>query len=353
MIHLDFETRSPVDLKACGLDVYAKHPCTDILCMGYSVGDEEVKIWTPKDGAVESLIAKESNALPRFVSHNAAFEIAIWNEVGVKKYGFPPVRVEDFVCTMAMCYAMALPGSLEKAAAAVGIENGKDMTGNRLMLQLSQPRDEKDGRVIWWEDEEKFQHLYDYCRQDVRVERELYKRVLKLSESERQVWILNHQINQRGIQVDLNALNVALQIVKGEKARLDREMRRVTDFAVASCSASAQLTAWLRFKGVKTEGVAKAHILELLELNLARDVREALLLRQYAAKTSTAKIDSMLKGASHDGRVRGLTQYCGASTGRFAGRRLQIHNLPRPQISQTDIEKVFEIFGRVAARERC
>src|SRR3954462_7852810 len=223
---------------------------------GFAFDDEPVEIWTPKRQdpldvflacAVEPSVDGGSTAQPIFIAHNAPFEIAIWNGVGVEKYGFPPIVPEQFMCTMAMAYAMALPGSLDGASAAVGIKDGKDMAGHRLMMQLSQPRDEIDGKVTWWEDEVKFERLYNYCAKDVAVERELYKRLVKLSESERKVWLLDQKINSRGVTIDRKAVSAAIRLVKNEKDRCDTDMRRVTNGAVASCNATAQLTNWLRF----------------------------------------------------------------------------------------------------------
>ncbi len=358
MLFLDFETRSTVDLGKCGADVYSKHPSTEILCMGYAFDEGPIEIWTPKSeepfdvflfAAVEREDVSRATAQNCFIAHNAAFEISIWNHVGVTKYGFPPVRTNQFMCTLSMAYAMALPGKLEGAAAALGIENGKDIPGHRLMLQLAQPRDAlPDGTFTWWEDDQKFERLYQYCRQDVAVEREIFKRLMKLSDEEQKVWLLDQEINSRGIQVDLKAVNAAIELVKSEKNRLDSSIRHITNNAVATCTATAQLTNWLRFRGVELSGVAKSDVATLLEKDgLPDDCRSALLLRQEAAKTSTAKLEMMRDGVGSDGRIRGLTQYHGASTGRFAGRRIQVHNFPRPKISQDEIENVFEILEAV------
>src|SRR5690606_8932821 len=126
-------------------------------------------------------------------------------------------------------YAMALPGSLEKAAAAVGIDQQKDMAGNRIMLQLAKPRAiGEDGTVVWWDDPAKLERLYAYCKQDVEVERELYRRLAPLSDQERKVWLLDYRINQRGVAVDRQAVEAAIKIVEAEKRRLDKAMRDVT-----------------------------------------------------------------------------------------------------------------------------
>lgn len=352
-LFIDFETRSEADIKDCGADAYAAHPSTEVLCMGFAFDEEPAQIWTPRCEMPWDVLMQVSPEHAAgdtcFIAHNAPFEIAIWNEVCAKRYGFPRVQADQWLCTMAMAYAMALPGSLEKAAAALGIADGKDMAGHRLMLQLSQPRDiGPDGKAIWWEDEGRLSRLYQYCAKDIDVEREVYKRLLPLSESERKLWLLDHKINRRGVGIDLKAAGAAIRLVGDEKTRLDAEMRRVTNNAVATCSATKQLTDWLKFRGVSTSGVAKSDVSELLEsASLPSDCRTALQLRQEAAKTSTAKLEKMIKGVCEDGRIKGLTQFHGANTGRFAGRRLQVHNFPRPTIPQEDIENVFSILEKV------
>lgn len=349
-LFIDFETRSAVDLKKCGADVYARDPSTDIMCMAWAFDDEPVDLWTPFDGDLSERVYTHVLSNEPVIAHNAPFELAIWNHVGVKKYKWAPLGLIQAQCTMAMAYAMSLPGSLDNASAAVGLTHKKDMQGHRVMMQLSQPRDVlADGSVVWWNDPDKFAKLYSYCKQDIEVERELYKRLMPLSPAERRVWILDQRINQRGIAVDLPSVTTAIAIVEGEKKRLDEEMRAVTCGAVATCTAVGQLTDFLKAQGLEVDGVAKADVADFLEDEALPAVcRQALLLRQEAAKSSTAKFESMRKSACNDGRVRGIFQYHGAGTGRWAGRRIQPQNFPRPKISQKNIESVFEILGRAS-----
>jgi DNA polymerase len=344
VLHIDFETRSACDIKKAGADVYARHPSTSVLCMAWAIDDGPVELWTPnKSNPYFNSLLKDREIW----AHNAPFEIAIWNHVCTRLYGWPKVTADQFHCTMAMAYAMALPGSLERAAAAAGIAHQKDMQGSRIMMQLAQPRDTRgDGSVVWWEEKdvpEKFERLYAYCKQDIEVERELGKRLRKLSDFERRVWLLDHKINQRGVAVDLPAVRRAIDLVEGEKDRLDAEMREATSNQVGTCTANGQLLDFLKWRGIKAESVDKSTVVSLLEKEIPDDCRKALLLRQEAAKSSTAKLESMVRGTCNDGRSRGLFQYHGAATGRWAGRRIQLQNLPRPKISQEDIEEVFEL----------
>jgi DNA polymerase len=321
--------------------------------MAWAVEDGPVYLWTPGDALAEAAfnLALSQCENPVYVAHNAAFELAIWNSVGTKKYAFQPQDAKDWICTSAMAYAMALPGSLAEAAPAAGLHIQKDTAGHRVMMKLSQPRDYANGLPVWWEKSEVpelFEKLYAYCKQDIEVERALFKRLFMLSEKEQAVWVLDRRINDRGVELDLKAAKTVIQMVEAEKRRLDEEMRRVTDRRVATCSAVSQLVEWLGLMGVKTSGVTKSNVGDLLsDPTLPDPCRRALLLRQEAAKSSTAKIEAMIRGVCPDGRLRGLFQYHGAgSTGRWAGRRLQPQNLPRPKLSQSEIDEVFELLAR-------
>lgn len=348
-VYLDFETRSTADIRKQGADIYARDPSTEVLCMCYAFDDEEVLLWLPEMGPPTELfdaIAKGAVV----VAHNATFEWLIWNYVCTKRYGFPPLSIAQLNCTMSRAYAMAVPGSLDKSSAAMGLEAQKDMAGSRVMLQLAQPRSFDDnGKPVWYTPEgspEKFAKLYAYCLQDVIVERYLHKRLMALSDLERDIWMLDQDINQRGIQIDVEAVKAALKVVELQRTILDEKMARLTGNKVASCSAVSQLTDWLKWEGVNLDGVAKADVSELLARDdLPQKVRDVLILRQEAAKSSTAKLTSMLNRAGEDGRIRGTTQYHGASTGRWAGRGIQVQNFPRPQISQDQIDEVFGLLG--------
>lgn len=354
-LHIDFETRSEIDLKKVGLDVYSRHPSTDVWCMGWAFDDDEPAIWTPDNGDFDKACEVADVILNVhgggiFVAHNAAFELAIWNNIVVPRYGWPPLRPQQVRCTMAMAYAMSLPGSLEKAAAAVGIKEQKDLAGGRLMLQMAKPR--STNPTVWWDEPDKLARLYDYCKQDVRVERELDKRLMQLSASEQKVWQLDYAINQRGFHVDRPAIEAALAVVASERDRLDEGLRRVTGNFVGFNTETARLTQWVASHGVDCAGVAKADVLDLLERPaLPPAVRTALLIRQEAAKTSVAKLDTIVTALSADGRMRGTLQYHGAGPGRWAGRRIQPHNFPRPKIPQRAIEEILDLLPSMV-RER-
>lgn len=373
LLHIDFETRSAIDLKAVGIDLYSRHPTTAAWCLAYAFDDEDVGLFSDLANVHPNKdVMRHVATGGTVIAHNASFELAIWNNVLAVRHGWPVLKPEQVRCTMAMCYAMALPGSLEKAAAAVGIKEQKDLAGGRLMMQMARPRsvvpcDEcvngmapKGGnegttrytcttcrgtgqRIIWWDEADKLDRLYAYCKQDVRVERELDKRLLPLSATEQRVWLMDYYINQRGFHVDRPAIEAAMAIVEAEKRRLDMEIRVATGNFVGFTTEVARITAWLKTRGVVLDGIAKADVLDALAMDdLPDDARRVLKIRQEAGKSSMAKLDKIVAAVSADGRMRNTLQYHGAGPGRWAGRRIQPHNFPRPKIPQKAIAEILE-----------
>jgi len=354
VLFIDFETRSTIDLRATGVDAYARHETTSVWFMGYAWAEGDVEVATPEQfihptglavlPAFWGRVLRHVHAGGKVVAHNAAFELAIWNLLLVPRFGWPELRPEQCVDTMAMSYAMALPGGLNDAAAAVGLAAKKDAAGHRLMLQMSKPRRiENDGTVVWWDDRERVDKLRAYCVQDIVVTRELLGRLIEMPAGERAVWCLDQEINNRGVYIDAKACEMALAVVAEEKKRFARDISDVTDGAVTQATEVARLTNWIRAQGVGIGGLVKADVLDTLSLEgLPPKVRKALLTRQEAGKSSTAKIDRMLDGRSPDGRVRHILQYHAAGTGRWGGRRLQPQNLPRPTLGRGDIDAALD-----------
>ncbi|MEY3774700.1 MAG: hypothetical protein RLZZ129_1480 [Verrucomicrobiota bacterium] len=336
-LHIDFETRSTVDLKKTGTYVYAEHPNTDLWCAAYAFGEEPVALWLPGQPCPPR-VADHVAEGGTLIAHNAAFERVIWKHILAPRHGWPEPAIEQWRCTMVMALAMALPGSLENAAGAVGLDLAKDMEGHALMLRMARPRRiDALGNPVWWDVPERKERLFAYCRQDVEVERQLEKRLLQLRPSELALWHLDQKINDRGVHVDVALCEAAKRIVAAVTERLNAEMAAVTDHEVSSCSAVSQLTAWVRSRGVATDALAKDDIDELLATEIPDDVRRALELRREAGKASVAKIDALLRGMNADGRARGLLQFHAASTGRWAGRRFQPQNIKRPELEGDDL----------------
>jgi DNA polymerase bacteriophage-type len=334
--HVDFETKSAVDLKKTGVYVYAEDPTTDIWCMAWAIGDEPVELWLPGDPIPEKFaFYVESGGT--ITAHNAAFERIIWKYILTPRYGFPEPELEQFRCTMAMGLAMALPGSLGQLGEALKVDQKKDEAGARLMLQMAKPRSKKGAELTWWDLPEKKERLFAYCKQDVETERAIEKRLRPLTDFEQKLWFLDQQINDRGLAVDLDLCNKSNRIVDSLKEDLDARMSKLTEFDVTGCQNHAQFGAWLRSKGIPAESVAKDVLADLLmDADLDPTVRAAIMVRQEGAKAATSKIDALVRGTSPDGRSKGLLQYHGTVTGRWGGRRFQPQNIRRNKIKDTD-----------------
>lgn len=337
-LFIDFETRSAVDLRKTGVYVYAKDETTDLWCVCYAHGNGPIETWvpdhvTPGRGFFADVTAHVGNG-GLIVAHNANFERVIWDNILTPRYGWPKPKMEQWRCTMTQCYAMALPGKLEDALPAAGIDHAKDMTGHRLMQRMCRPRKVSgDGTITWWDDAERIGRLIEYCKSDVIGERLLYDRLRPLKDSELELWFLDQRINDRGVFVDKELADAAKCVVADCAEGLDADIRAATKGAVSRCSNRNQIVQWVRERGVDVTGIAKSDIEDLLERdNLPTDVRSVLDIRRRSAKASVAKIDTLLRGTCPDGRARGLLQFHAAGTGRWAGRRFQPQNLKRPDL---------------------
>jgi DNA polymerase bacteriophage-type len=340
-LHLDFETRSAVDLKKAGVYVYAADETTDAWCAAYSMDDGPIELWTPDGDSGDVRYALKH--ADKVTAHNASFERVINQHMMARRYDWPVPRLEQWRCTMTMALAMALPGSLENAAAAVGLPFQKDMDGHNTMMRMAKPRRPRKGElpdgVYYFDDDERKQKLYAYCKNDVLVERELEKRLNALRPAEQSLWHLDQVINDRGVFVDTALCDAAVKIVDQAAGWLDDEMRDITKGFVSACSNVGQIGEYLRTYGglPDVDSIAKGEIDELLSRrDLSPTCRRVLELRREAAKASVAKISALLAGKSADGRARGLLQYHAASTGRWAGRRFQPQNLPRGSYKDSD-----------------
>lgn len=329
-IHADVETRSPVDLKTAGAFVYFDHPEARVLMLAWALDDGPVQIWTYGQPCPPELREAISYHQATIVAHNAQFETLAFDWL-TRNCGWPQARYDRYVCTAAMAAAMGLPRSLDKLGEALGLPVQKDKDGMRLIRKFSMPR--RDGG--WNEpadhpdDWEKFKL---YCMRDVETEMAAERRMVPLSDAEQRVWLLDQEINRRGIRIDVASARAAVRLAEKAKTKLDREMRLATGGYVGKCSEPGKLVEWVQRQGVELTSAAKAEITDLLECDdLPANVRRALEIRQEAAKTSVAKLNAMLARASADGRVRGSFLYHGASTGRWSNTGVNFANMPRPR----------------------
>lgn len=335
--HGDFETRSLVDLKRFGLDIYARHPSTEALCFAWCIGQGQINIWKRGDEFPEELRSHLASG-GKFAGHNVLFEWYIWNFVMKPRYGWPTLKLSQLDCTMARGYAMSFPASLDRLSKALGIEQRKDTQGASVMKKMCKPRRiEEDGTVVWWETEHMLETLYQYCIQDVATERACDDVLLPLSDTEWAVWQLDLRINTRGVAIDRDAAQATMKLIERARIKLDREMMLATGGQITKVNQAKRLLEWCKVSGVEVNSLKKSDMKALLEdPDLPYEVREVLEIRSNSAKISITKLETMLDMSLFDGRVRGMFQYHGASTGRWAGRGVQLHNLPRPEPQWSD-----------------
>lgn len=350
MITIDLETRSRIDIRKAGAWRYSLDSSTEVLCMAYAINDDAVKIWVPEKFALPAgypilyhtdvpLWMVDENEFKRLggviEAHNASFEQSMWINNLQSRYGaitIPPIQWRD---SMALCAANALPLSLENVGIALDLPIKKNLEGRRVMLQLSQPRiPSKTNPKEWWEPidvPEKFATLFSYCMDDVAAEREISKKLPPLTKQEQWVWTLDQIINQRGIPIDVDLVNRCLDIIKEHETNMKARCKQLTNGEVPSPSLVAKLLAWVQSQGVATDNLQKATLEALLEKEgVPEHVKEVLRIRQSLSKTSTKKLVAMLEAASPvDNLVRYTMMYHGASTGRWAGRLIQVQNFPR------------------------
>lgn len=344
--HFDLETASVTDLEASGVDRYAEDPSTRVWCMANALGNSPVNLWAAATKVTAQ--APEPTAFLDHIenggavyAHNIYFDQTVYNAVLRKEFPhWPLLRPEQCYCTMAMAYALALPGSLDKLAQALGMEYRKDQQGYLLMRRMARPRSNKNGILTWWDDDaEKFDRLYAYCCQDVVVEREAHARLFNLTPSEREVWLLDYKINKRGIRIDMATVLRANELAEAAKAKLNAELCEITNGAVQTADQTANLRDFLGMSSV-----AKEHVTLALEReDLPPLYRRVLEIRQAGGKTSNAKLPAMTLAAQDDNRARGMYGYHVATTGRWGGRRVQPQNLPRPSFKFPAVEKIIEV----------
>ena len=337
-LYLDFETRGRLSLPDYGLDNYSRDKDTSVLCAAFAFGKEPVFVWVPGVAPLPDRVLLHVAGGGTVVAHNAAFELAIWNQIVATRHGVPTLSAEQCRCTMVAARYRALPASLKDVAHALGLPVEKSEEGRRIMLALSKPRSVEP--LTWWEDTAARQKLYDYCARDVEVLRELHACVGDLPKAEQALWVLDQRINSTGVAIDTASAHAMGVVMQAAQIRANTELARLTGGVVDAVTKTAKLKQWCIGRGVYLNGVAKADVEELLaSSDCTHDVRAALELRQQSGRTSVAKVAKLLSLTStHDGRLRNSLQFYGADTGRWAGRGVQIQNLPRGSATEEEID---------------
>lgn len=343
-VHIDFESKATVDIWDCGAWVYSAHADTELLCIVYAVDDEDPHL-IDRDEILMGMIPNQLFDLAhgdnvQFVAHNAFFERSIWTNILVKKYGLPEIPIERWSCTMAKANVCAIPRSLKYASLAMELSQTKDDDGKRIMLKLSKPRRLRKGEdpgVYWHEKREDLIKLYDYCKTDVVVERALDKVLPELDLIETKIWNLDQAINDKGVRIDIPAVKGILKLIHEYEAQLTAEVKTITKGYIDKVSRRQRVINWIEAQGVTIPNLQKQTVADLLTTTLPPKVRRVLEIKAQLSKTSTAKYQAMIDATGEDMQLRDTLMYHAASTGRWGGKLVQLHNLPRGNLKNTDL----------------
>jgi len=343
---IDLETRSKANLPDVGLDIYANDPTTEVLCIAFGTQPDNVEVCSES----QPHLIKDKN-LFKLLDHvrdggkiqawNAMFEYAIWNCVCVPKYGWPELKLEQCIDTMAIAAANNIPQALDDAGALLDAQYQKDPIGKKLIQKLCKP-----GRKGEFNnDPELLKQLFEYCAQDVRTEMAIGSVLKPLTAHEQEVWYLTQRINLRGVPVAPNELQNAVLAVERAQGALDDEL-----LALTGCKPSerTKLLGWLNAQGADMANLtAETVAAKLTDELLSKNVRRALELRQEGSQTSVAKYAKMLE-IQRNGRIRNTLVYHGASTGRWASRGgLNLQNIARPTLEDEQIALAIpKVFGQ-------
>jgi DNA polymerase len=354
---IDFETRSVADLEDVGAWLYSKHPTTEILCLSYhlpGMPEGEVVFWHcahPEIGIKET---SRGVLKPLFEwikkggkveAHNCFFEECIWRHVAWKRRGWPKIRDDQWIDSAAKAAAHSLPRDLGGAGRALHLPVAKDAAGKALIRKYSKPKRltkldkalNGEGAIIFNEDVEGLAEYWEYNKQDVRAEVRLSKSIPDLRPAEYRLWRVTQEMNRRGVAIDVELCHAALDLVEKARGKLNAELEEITGMEGVKGSQRALVKEWLEENEKlflpDTKAATLEFYLERKADKLTPRSKCVLEIVREVNRTSPKKYQRMLECVDTDGRARELLVYCGAErTGRFAGRGIQIHNLPKGKL---------------------
>ena len=360
-ISIDLETRSSVDISKSGVYRYAEAEDFAILLFAYAVDGGAVEVIDLVGGEQipqEILDALTDESVIKW-AFNANFERVCLSrylsELGIALDPFHdnhPLSTEcarflsprSWRCTMVWSAYMGLPLSLAAVGRVLGLEEQKMNEGKALIRYFSVPPfHEPTG--------EKWEVFKSYNRRDVEVEIAIQKRLFKypVPQSVWEEYVLDQEINDRGIRLDMPLVQNAIQIDEITKNQLMDRLKTLT--GLENPNSVAQMKAWLKEQGVETESLDKKSVTALLA-NVPALLKEVLELRQQLAKSSVKKYQAMQNTVCSDGRARGMFQFYGANrTGRFSGRHIQLQNLPQNHLADLEYARSLVRQGNFAALE--
>ncbi|MEG2908140.1 MAG: DNA polymerase [Erysipelotrichaceae bacterium] len=346
-LSIDLETYSSTDLSKCGVYKYVESEDFEILLFAYAYDDDDVIVLDLAQGeSVPSGVAYDivHNKDITKSAHNAAFE-----RLCLSKYFNQILTADDWHCTMVHATMLGLPASLDAVGKSLGLPEDKQKlaTGKALIRYFCKPCVEtkiNGGRIrnLPHHDTDKWQLFKDYCKQDVESERFIKHKLdtQPIPDEEHQLWCWDQRMNDYGIKLDQDLIRSILNCNDKVELIAKDELKRIT--RLENPNSTAQLKGWIeKQEGFEVKSLAKDNVITMLEnpeiSNLTKKVLE---LRQETSKTSIKKYEAMERSVCSDGRLRGVLQFYGANrTGRWAGRLVQVHNLPQNKLGDIDIAR--------------
>ena len=340
MRHIDLETRSGADISKTGSYKYLQDPDFRILLFGYKIDDDPVEVidLTEDEKLPDEIVTILQNPLYIKHAYNAAFEWYALNRAGYR------TPIEQWQCTMVHALYCGYPAGLANTGEAVGLEKDKkkQTTGAALIRYFCVPqKPTKNFKGKYHEpadDPDRWELFKDYNRQDVVAENAILQRLqmFPMPEDEWRLWRMDIRMNALGVRVGTDLIEGALRIDDISRGELTEEARRIT--GLENPNSTQQLLSWLQAQGCPVDNLQKLTIEEALQRDdLTPAVRRVLQLRQLLGKTSIKKYQAMAASKGEDDRIRGISQFYGANrTGRYAGRLVQLQNLPRNGLDTLD-----------------
>ncbi|MDM5332857.1 DNA polymerase [Ureibacillus composti] len=348
LLAIDIETYSKADLVKCGVYAYSESADFEILLLAYAVDDEEAQIVDLASGEKIPDDIERAMTDPKVLktAYNANFE-----RTCLAKHFNKAMPPEQWRCSSVHALMLGLPGYLDGVAKCLRLKEQKLKEGKSLIRYFSvpcKPTKVNEGRTrnLPTHDKEKWDTFKLYCKQDVEVERQIRKKLeaFPIPKVEQKLWELDQKINDEGVLIDKSLVINAIQADKAFQDELFDEAIFLT--GLENPNSPVQLKSWLMKQGIEVESLAKKNVEALMGEVENPKVKRLLELRQAMSKTSVKKYEAMERSVCSDQKIRGLLQFYGASrTGRWAGRLVQIHNLPRNNMSDLHIARSLLKFG--------
>lgn len=339
-VGIDIETRSSADLVKYGVYAYTDSPDFEILLIAYTT-DTGVELIDLKQGddPTEFLNILKNPKIIK-TAYNANFE-----RTCLSKYFGIACPPEEWRCTAVLASQLGLPRSLQKVGEAIGLpeDEKKLRIGKALISFFCKPQrpTKSNGGRIWNDpchDPDKWEQFKIYCKQDVVTEQAIRQKLIRFApnESEQELWNLDQRINDRGVRIDLDLADIVVRETEVRSKALEVKARELS--GLENPNSLMQVKAWLKSYGIEVDSLNKDALKELLKQELPSNVREFLKIRQVLGLSSVKKYQTMQAMTCKDGYCRGMMQFYGGHTGRWAGRGLQPQNLTKNEVTLKELD---------------